>query len=86
MTFLVRTLLSVSLTGFILSVHAEGAAPAPAKAESPGVSHPVNIVATKVRANDWKKRIFTSRIGLLITKVGVGRFIRFIGIVSITQN
>jgi cytochrome c553 len=33
MTFLVRTLLSVSLTGFILSVHAEGAAPEPAKAD-----------------------------------------------------
>ena len=33
MTFLVRTLLSVSLTGFILSAHAEGAAPAPAKAD-----------------------------------------------------
>ncbi|MCX7269398.1 MAG: c-type cytochrome [Betaproteobacteria bacterium] len=33
MTFLVRTLLSVSLTGFLLTVHAEGAAPAPAKAD-----------------------------------------------------
>ncbi|NBV32873.1 MAG: hypothetical protein EBR81_03490, partial [Proteobacteria bacterium] len=52
----------------------------------PGVSHPVNIVATKVSANDWKKRIFTSRIGLLITKVGARRFIRFIGVVIITQN
>ncbi len=33
MTFLVRMLLSVSLTGFLLTVHAEGAAPAPAKAD-----------------------------------------------------
>ena len=33
MTFLVRMLLSVSLTGFFLTVHAEGAAPAPAKAD-----------------------------------------------------
>ena len=33
MTFLVRTLLSVSLTGFFLTVHAEGAAPTPAKAD-----------------------------------------------------
>ena len=33
MTFIVRTLLSVSLTGFFLTVHAEGAAPAPAKAD-----------------------------------------------------
>lgn len=33
MTFIVRTLLSVSLTGFFLTVHAESAAPAPAKAD-----------------------------------------------------
>ena len=33
MTFLVRMLLSVSLTGFLLTVHAEGTAPAPAKAD-----------------------------------------------------
>ncbi len=33
MTFLVRTLLSVSLTGFLLTVHAEGASPASAKAD-----------------------------------------------------
>jgi len=33
MTFLVRTLLSVSLTGLLSFVHAEGAAPAPAKAD-----------------------------------------------------
>lgn len=33
MTFIVRTLLSVSLTGLFLIVHAEGAAPASAKAD-----------------------------------------------------
>jgi len=45
-------------------------APAPAKAESLGVSHPVNIVATKVRTSGWRERIFISRIGLVVTEVG----------------